>query len=166
MRWTQSFVIEVVFRRIEGKNAPMFAKMTADSSFNGVGLTMGTQQLTTSVFAPIVRVEVGDVAVGSHYVDSYYATPFAEGVPHRVRASWDATSTTLSIQLDKAAPISQVQTGVGTDAIGQDALIGRTFGGTFHVKADIAEMVAIAGATIAPADILMLQSYLDTKYGL
>lgn len=124
---------------------------------------MGTVQLNPSTFKPVVEINLG----GAHREQSVYNTPFDEGVAHRVRAAWDATTTTLSIQLDKAAPVSEVQTGVtGTDAIGHDVLLGRAFGGTQHLKADIAEIVAVAGATIDQNDILMLQTYLDAKYGL
>jgi hypothetical protein len=164
MRWTQSFVIEVVFRRIEAPIAPIFSKLTpGGAASTGVYLSMGTLQFNPTTFKPVVEINVG----GGHREQSVYNTPFDEGLAHRVRAAWDATSTTLSIQLDKAAPVSEVQTGVaGADAIGYDVFLGRAFGGTQRLKADIAEIVAVAGATIDPADILMLQTYLDAKYGL
>lgn len=163
LRWTQSFVIEAVFRRIEAPGAPILAKVTAaGSQFNGIALYMGTVQFNPSTFRPIVEINLGGFRE-----QSVPNTAFDEGVAHRVRATWDATTTTLSIQLDKATPVTDVQTGVtGTDAIGHDLFLGRNIDGTQHVKADIAEVVAIAAATIDPADIVMLQSYFDAKYGL
>jgi hypothetical protein len=162
-RWTQSFVIEAVFRRIEAPAAPILAKATAiGAQFNGIVMYMGTVQYNPSTFKPIVEINLSGFRE-----QSVYNTPFDEGVTHRVRTTWDATTTTLSIQLDKAAPVTDVQTGVtGTDAIGHDLFLGRNFDGTQHIKAEVAEIVAIAGAAVDPADILMLQSYLDAKYGL
>jgi hypothetical protein len=167
LRWTQSFVVEVVFRRIEAPRAPIFSKQTPDAvvqnSYHGVLVSMGTTQFNPTTIRPVV-----DVQLGSGYgEETYYNTPFLEGVAHRVRGAWDATTTTVSIQLDKAAPLSGVQTGITfVDAVGHDALLGHSFAGGAFLKADIAEIVAVAGATIDPNDILMLQTYLDAKYGL
>ena len=51
------------------------------------------------------------------------------------------------------------------DGAGVDVLIKNRTGSRF-LKADIGELVAIAGASIDPAEVTMLQTYLDTKYGL
>ncbi len=123
---------------------------------------MGSNQINPSTYKPFVRVDLGS----NHIRDTYVLAPFAEGVPHRLRAAWDAPTSTLSIQLDKGTTSSGVETGIaGTDAPGRDVLIGRAVS-SGYVKADIGEIVAVAGVTIDPADILMLQTYLDTKYGL
>jgi len=163
LRWTQSFVIETVFRRIEAKLAPIFWKLTSDAIPKGVAVTMGSAQINPSTYKPFVRVVLG---ANPYVEDTYVLAPFPEGVPHRLRAAWNVSTNTLSIQLDKGGTASGVQTGVmGNDAVGYDAIIGSGPSGGY-VKADIAEIVAIAGATVDPADILMLQSYLDAKYGL
>ena len=165
LKWTQSFVIEAVFRRIEASGAPIFWKSTG---YVGVLMSMGTVNATPSVRFPQVSLNVSGGGVYSEYSASSNAV-FPEGVPHRVRAAFDSSSATLSLQLDKLAPLSTLVAppGVGAyDAPGIDVLIGKQQVTNRYLKADIGEIVAVAGATIDPADILMLQSYLDAKYGL
>ncbi|MEA2747301.1 MAG: hypothetical protein QOI41_1444, partial [Myxococcales bacterium] len=53
----------------------------------------------------------------------------------------------------------------GTDAAGENVTIGKSAAGGF-LKADVAEIIAIAGATIDATDMTMLEAYLDKKYGL
>jgi hypothetical protein len=161
LKWTQSFVIEAVFRRIEASGAPIFWKSSASA---GVFMSMGTENATPSVRFPEVAITVSGYGI---FTD--YNSVFPEGVPHRARAAFDSSSATISLQLDKLAPVSRIVAppGVATyDAPGVDVLIGKQPITNRYLKADIGEIVAVAGATIDPADILMLQTYLDAKYGL
>jgi hypothetical protein len=87
----------------------------------------------------------------------------------RSRRAFDTSTATISLQLDKLAPVSRIVASPGAgpyDAAGLDVLIGKNSQSTRFLKADIGELVAIAGTSIDAADITMLQSYLDAKYGL
>jgi hypothetical protein len=161
LKWTQSFVIEAVFRRIEASGAPIFWKSSASA---GVFMSMGTENVTPSVSFPQVAINVSGYGLPT---DNNIVFPV--GVPHRARAAFDASSSTISLQLDKLAPVTRVVAPPGVaayDAPGVDVLLGKQPITNRYLKADIGELIAIAGAAVDPADVTMLQSYLDAKYGL
>jgi hypothetical protein len=166
LQWTQSFVIEAVFRHAQATSSEVgaiYSKATGgflpDPPNHGPALILAT--VGSSPYPAYLDLAVGPPAE--------IVTSSTAGFPpgtHRVRASWDSPSNTLSLQIDKMTPVSAVKSGVtGLAAIGQDVMIGATFN-NYRLKADIAEIVAVAGATVDPADVATLQSYLDTKYGL
>jgi hypothetical protein len=80
--------------------------------------------------------------------------------------TWSDASDQLALG-DHNGPLTAPFSGVSnTGAPGVAATIGAGGGGVIPFNGDIAEIVAIASATINPSDIALLETYLDTRYKL
>ena len=159
LRWTQSFALVVVLRHapatVNNEGGSVFSKVAPGASNNGIEFYLGTALATG-------RPATIEIATG---VGSFAAAPLSDDTRHRVKAAWNAATTTLSIQVDRSMPASVTKTITGIDQPGQDVHIGRNLNNQY-VKADVAEIIAIAGATVDATDVMMLEAYLDKKYGL
>lgn len=164
LRFTQSFVIEVVFRHAAAtasEDLPIFSKQTDTVLNNPKGPVLLIASSLSSPYPSYMEAVVGAGA----FIDTEKNTGFTAGT-HRARMAWNLGTMTLSTQLDKGVVASAVENNVtGLDAVGHDVLIGKDLNSNF-LKADLAEIVVITGATIADADVTTLQGFLDTKYGL
>jgi hypothetical protein len=166
LRWSQSFVMEVVFRHAAAagqETGPIYNKQTATVLNAPQGPNLVLAALLGSPHAAFIEGEVGP----NKFIDTDKSgSGFTSDVPHRVRFAWDSGTTTATLQLDKTTAVTSVIAGVtGLDATGHDAHIG-VDPNNFFLKADVAEIVALAGATVTTTDVTLVQAYLDTKYGL
>jgi hypothetical protein len=162
LQWSESFVIEAVFRHNAPATGiefgPIYSKVTAQQ-IGASGPLLGIGADTSPPHSWTAEIEVSPSAFIA-------GDAFSVGAPHRVRAGWDLASKTLSIQIDKATVVSAVENSVtGLATVGRDALIGNNQNNQL-LTADLAEIVAIARTTVDPADVALLQAYLDKKYGL
>ncbi len=164
IRFTQSFVMEAVFRHaaaVASEDLPIYNKQTGAVLTNPKGPALLIGSGLTNPYPSYIE----GLAQSNLFLDTDKVTGFAAGV-HRTRMAWDLGTTTLTLQVDKDAASTGVKAGVtGLDATGHDALIGKDLDGNF-LKGDLAELVILTGAKVADADVTQLQAYLDKKYGL
>jgi hypothetical protein len=162
MQWSQSFVLEVVLHHqmaVSVELGTVFQKKAGSNPYAGPEMDLLT--LTQNPYTPYVLADI----TNSDSLGSSSTSNITDNASHRLRMSWDGTN--LSLQVDHANPLTATFSGVtGTGAPGVVAAIGASNAGFLPLNADIAEMVAIASATINPSDISMLETYLDTRYKL
>ncbi len=151
LQWSASYVIELVLRVGTGNGATVYVKQVSN-----VGPTVFlNQSLAEFGVATITVVDAKpDGGLGAS--------------AHRIRAAYDVPSLTISSQVDVQAPVAKtLDAGVsGEGAVGADVLLGGQPAFNSYFNGDVSEIVAVAGVTIDPQDIVKLQAYLDTKYGL
>jgi hypothetical protein len=165
LQWSQSFVIEAVFRHPPASAAELGAiynKQTATALNNPMGPSLN---VGASMAYPGYPTFVDFQLAPNSDITSDASDGGLPPGAHRVRAAWDAATNTLSIQADTQPTVQAVKAITGYGAAGHDAKIGVDPNG-FYLKSDLAEVVAIAGNTVAPGDVVKLQTYLDKKYGL
>lgn len=155
MRWSSGFVLEAVLRQ------------PSPSSLAGV---LFTKQDHVTFAGP--ELGLNGVGILSFNVEPLHVSidtigqPPINGSLHRLRASWDAATSRLSLRVDTNPPIEKTDPGVvGVDATGFDAVLGASFDGLYPAFADIAEIVVV-GATSDSSDVSRLEAYLDAKYAL
>jgi hypothetical protein len=161
MQWSQSFVLEVVVHHPPATGPEIgvvFAKKLAASPYQGPELDLPT--LLSNPYTPYVTGQIEN----ADNIGSSTTSAITDNAGHRLRMSWDGTN--LSLQIDHNGPLTKPFTGVtNTGAPGVAAVLGSA-NGVLPFNGDIAEIVAIASATINPSDIASLETYLDTRYGL
>ena len=166
LQWKKSFVVEAIVRHTKASSVEtgmLYYKPAPASPFSGPELIVGTGGASAYPLYAALKI---DITPGTQVDTSAQAAP-SEDAAHRVRASWDAVATTLSIQIDKSAAVTKsYPAATGLDATGSDVNVGQGGSGFFPYTGDIAELVAVAGATVSPADVAQLDAYLDAKYGL
>ena len=138
-----------------------------------IGILYAKQQTTGAYAGPVLTVNAPTNPYNAYAsfqitsndsIGALAQTP-VDTSPRRIPASWDGTNAALRV--GTAAPLTAAFTGVtGTGASGQPAIIGCALAGGFCFNGDIAEIVAVAGATINANDIALLEAYLDAKYKL
>jgi hypothetical protein len=169
LQWSQSFVVEIVIR----PNAPtvigtLYQKQSQVSPYSGPVINLFGLAVSNPAY---VGFQLDNASTLGSKTTTAVTEPAADAgalVAHRIHVSWDGTST-AAVQVGKNAPLTGTFGSTGLAAVGSEAYIGCNqpdSGLTLCYWGDIAEIAALAGATINPADISMLESYLDTKYGL
>jgi hypothetical protein len=164
-RWTTSFVFEAIIRQTTqtvANQSPLYAKESSNDSLSRTGLDVLLPTELASQLKPDLDVELG------HTFEIHTDTAgLSVDTPHRVRAAFDSSSRLFTLQIDKGAAVTAAAMPndvVGLDATGRNAMIGYDL--INYLKSDVAEIVAVTGDNIDPADITMLDTYLDTKFGL
>lgn len=160
LQWNQSFVVEIVVRHPQATGAEIgaiYVKQQTSGAYAGPSININA---TTNPYNAYASFQI----TSNDFIGALAQTP-VDANPHRIHASWDGTNAALRI--GTAAPITAAYTGVsGVGANGQPATVGCATGGGFCYNGDVAEIVAVAGATINANDIALLEAYLDAKYKL
>ena len=166
MQWKNSFVVEAIVRHTKASSVEtgmLYYKPAPATPFSGPELIIGTGGASAYPMYAAFKI---NITPGTQVDTTAQAAP-TEDSAHRVRAAWDAATTSLSVQVDKSALVTKsYPAATGLDAPGSDVNLGQGGSGFFPYTGDIAEIVAVAGVTISPADVTQLDAYLDTKYGL
>ena len=155
MRWSSGFVLEMVLRQ-PSHTSLASVLFTKQNHLTYVGPEIGLSG------AGIVSFNVEPVHVSIDTMDQ----PRLNASLHRIRASWDAITGRLALQIDKGPVVEKLDLGVmGVDATGFEAVIGTNFDGFEAAIVDIAEVVVVTSRDDM-ADPSQLEAYLDAKYAL
>ncbi len=162
LEWNQSFLIEIVLRHPAATGMESYAlyvkqSLSAPNAGPAVFIMAGSGSPHTSyiAFQIVAGMAVGDAT----------STAIADLVPQRVHVSYDGTNLAVDVGA-KTSTTAMGSTDAGVGAAGAAAYIGCVDGITNYLTGDIAELVALAGPSINPSDVAMLESYLDTKYNV